>query len=182
MTKKTRKRVTQEAAQYLPKGCSREMPPSFLHFNTLFSNTSALTNSLLFWAKSTCKGSRTPRLVEHFWVPILGASCSNKVFVGTLRPPSYQKVTENEKKVTEKCPKQKVSGLPPFAHPLLRHVERVGQLFLSNSTYKILPWRFRAVFSPTKSTYKLCWLEVDHGLPTFDTNISVLKLQGSFLQ
>ena len=30
--------------------------------------------------------SRTPRLVEHFWVPILGASCSNKLFVGTLRP------------------------------------------------------------------------------------------------
>ena len=30
--------------------------------------------------------SRTPRLVEHFWVPILGASCSNKLFVGTVRP------------------------------------------------------------------------------------------------
>ena len=28
--------------------------------------------------------SRTPPLVEHFWVPILGASCSNKLFVGTL--------------------------------------------------------------------------------------------------
>ena len=30
--------------------------------------------------------SRTPRLVEHFWVPNLGASCSNKLFVGTVRP------------------------------------------------------------------------------------------------
>ena len=35
--------------------------------NTLFSNTSALTNSLLFRANSTRKGSRTPRLVEHFF-------------------------------------------------------------------------------------------------------------------
>ena len=67
-------------------------PLHFLHFNgvvcskTLFSNTSALTNSLLFRVNSTCKGSRTPRLLEHFWVPILGASCSNKLFVGTLRP------------------------------------------------------------------------------------------------
>ena len=32
------------------------------------------------------QGSRTPRLVKHFWVPIFGASCSNKLFVGTLRP------------------------------------------------------------------------------------------------
>ena len=30
--------------------------------------------------------SRTPRLLEHFWVSILGASCSNKLFVGTVRP------------------------------------------------------------------------------------------------
>ena len=67
-------------------------PLHLLHFNgavcsnTLFSNTSALTNSLLFRANSTCKGSRTPRFVKHFWVPILGAACSNKLFVGTLRP------------------------------------------------------------------------------------------------
>ena len=57
--------------------------------NTLFSNTSALTDSLLFRANSTCQGSRAPRLVEHFWVPILGASCSNKLFVGTLRPSHF---------------------------------------------------------------------------------------------
>ena len=41
-------------------------------------------------------------------------------------------------------------------------------------------------FSPTKSAYKIrlarSWLRVGHGLPTFDTNISVLKLQGSSLQ
>ena len=41
-------------------------------------------------------------------------------------------------------------------------------------------------FSPTKSAYKIRWLEVDqeldNGWATFDTNISVLKLQGSFLQ
>ena len=74
------------------KGCSRKCPLHFLHFNgavcsnTLFSNTSALTNSLLFRANSTCKGSRTPRLVEHFWVSILEASFSNRHFVGTWRP------------------------------------------------------------------------------------------------
>ena len=74
-----------EAAQYLPKGCSRKLPPSFVHFNgAVCSNTHFFLD--LFRANSTCKGSRTPRLAEHFWVPILGASCSNKLFVGTLRP------------------------------------------------------------------------------------------------
>ena len=38
-------------------------------------------------------------------------------------------------------------------------------------------------FSPTKSAYKIrlarSWPRVGHGLPTFDTKISVLKLQGS---
>ena len=60
-----RRKLTEceEAAQYLPKGCSRKMPLHFLHFNgdvcsnNLFSNTSALTNSVLFRANSTCKGS-----------------------------------------------------------------------------------------------------------------------------
>ena len=67
-------------------------PLNFLHFNgvvcsnALFSKTSALTTSLLFQANSKCKESQTPCLVEQFWVPILGASCSNKLFVGTLRP------------------------------------------------------------------------------------------------
>ena len=70
-------------------------PLHFLQFNgaicsnTLFSNTFALTSSLLFRADSTCKGSRTPRFVERFWVPILGVSCSNKLFVGTLRPSHF---------------------------------------------------------------------------------------------
>ena len=36
--------------------------------------------------------SRTPRLVEHFWVPILGASCSNKLFVGTVRPSHFKAI------------------------------------------------------------------------------------------
>ena len=35
----------------------------------------------------------------------------------------YQKATENEKKVTKKWPKKNVSGLPPFAYPLLQHVD-----------------------------------------------------------
>ena len=67
-------------------------PLHFLPFNgavcsnTLLSNTSALTLSRLFLANSTCRGSRTPRLVEHFWVPIWGASCLTKILVGTLRP------------------------------------------------------------------------------------------------
>ena len=54
--------------------------------NTLFSNTSALTSSLFILGKFYMQDSRTPRLLEHFWVPILGASCSNKLFVGTVRP------------------------------------------------------------------------------------------------
>ena len=54
--------------------------------NTLFSNTSVLTNSLSFRANSACKGSRTPRLVEHFCVPILGTSSSKKLLVAALRP------------------------------------------------------------------------------------------------
>ena len=60
---------------------TRKRPLHFLHFNgvvcsnTLFSNNSALTISLLFRANSTCKGSRTPRLVENtsgfrFWGPL----------------------------------------------------------------------------------------------------------------
>ena len=32
------------------------------------------------------QASRTPRLVEQVWVPILGASCSNKLFCRHLRP------------------------------------------------------------------------------------------------
>ena len=74
------------------KAVQGKCPLHFLHFNgavcsnTLFSNTSALTNSLLFRTSSTCKGSRTPRLVEHFWVPIWRASCSNRLCVGTSRP------------------------------------------------------------------------------------------------
>ena len=40
--------------------------------------------------------------------------------------------------------------------------------------------------TPSEKTRKSGWLEVDqeldNGRPTFDTNISVLKLQGSFLQ
>ena len=57
-------------------------PFNFLHFNgvvcsnTLFSNTSALTSSLFLHGNFY---TRTPRLVEHFWAPTLGASCSNKV-------------------------------------------------------------------------------------------------------
>ena len=70
----------QEAAQFLPKGCSRKMPPSFLNLNgavcsnTLFSNTSALTSSLLF------RGNSTYKVLEHlvwsntsgfqFWRPL----------------------------------------------------------------------------------------------------------------
>ena len=69
-------------------------PLRFLHFNgvvcsnTPFLNTSALTSSQLFRANSTCKGSRTPRLVEHIWVPN-SRSCRDKRFVGTLPCPSF---------------------------------------------------------------------------------------------
>ena len=73
----------QEAAQSPPKGCSRKMPLHFLHLNgvvgsnTLFSNTSAFVNYLLFRAYSAYKGSRIlEHLVWsntsgfHFWVPL----------------------------------------------------------------------------------------------------------------
>ena len=81
---------SQKAAQYLPKEVVQGKCP--LHFNgivcskALFSNTSALTSSRLYRSNSTRKGSRRPRLVEHFWGSNLGASCSNKQFVGTLWP------------------------------------------------------------------------------------------------
>ena len=39
------------------------------------------------------------------------------------RAKGYQKVTGKEKKVAKKSRKKKVSGPPPFAYPLLRHVE-----------------------------------------------------------
>ena len=90
------KALFQGAAQFLPKGCSRKMPPSFSYnlngavcSNTLFSNTSALTSSLLFWGNSTCK------ILEHlvcsntsgfqFWGPLartnlLSALCGLPTF------------------------------------------------------------------------------------------------------
>ena len=64
-------------------GCSRKCPLHLVRFNgvvcsnTLFSNTSVSANSLSFRADSTFKGSRTPHLVERFWVPALGASFGN---------------------------------------------------------------------------------------------------------
>ena len=82
----------QEDAQYLAKAVLGKCPLHFFLFNgivcsnTLFSNASALTVSLPVLSNSTCRGSRPPLFVEHIWVPILGASCSNKLFVGTLRP------------------------------------------------------------------------------------------------
>ena len=57
--------------------------------NTLFSNPSVVTNSLSFSTDSTSKGPRPPRLVAHFWVPILGASCSNILLLGTVRPSQF---------------------------------------------------------------------------------------------
>ena len=52
--------------------------------------------------------------------------------------------------------------------------------------YKILPWRFCAVFLLPRARAKSDWLEVDReldmGRPAFDINMSVLKLQGSLLQ
>ena len=56
-----------------------------------------------------------------------------------------------------------------------------GQLCVQNLALAI-----SGFFSPAKSAYKIrlarSWPRVGHGVPTFDTNISVLKLQGSFLQ
>ena len=43
-----------------------------------------------------------------------------------------------------------------------------------------LAWAISYCFGPTKSAYKIrlarSWPRVGHGLPTFDTNVSVLKL------
>ena len=44
----------------------------------------------VFLGKCYMQESRTPRLLEHFWVPILGASFSNKLFVGTVRPSHFR--------------------------------------------------------------------------------------------
>ena len=52
--------------------------------------------------------------------------------------------------------------------------------------YKILPWQFRTAFILPKARTKSGWLEVDQELDnaclTFDTKISMLKLQGPFLE
>ena len=87
--------MSQEAAQYLQKGCSRKMPPSFSSFSWgrllehSFLEHFFLDQFSVFQGKFYLPDSRTPRLVEHFWVPISGASCSNKLFVGTLRPSEW---------------------------------------------------------------------------------------------
>ena len=56
------------------------------------------------------------------------------------------------------------------------------KLLWSNSVYKIMPWRFRFGFSPTKSACNIrlarSWPRVGHGLPTFATSISVLNCRG----
>ena len=84
--------LCQEAAQYLQKGRSRKRSPSFSSFvwgrllEHSFLEHFCLDQFSVIWGKFYMQSSRTPRLVEHFWVPILGASCSNKLFVGTLRP------------------------------------------------------------------------------------------------
>ena len=76
---------TQEAAQYLPRGCSRKMPPSFPSFRWgsllehSFLEHFCLDQFSVILGKFYMQYSRTPRLVEHFWAPILGASCSNKL-------------------------------------------------------------------------------------------------------
>ena len=71
-------------------------PLHFVHFNgvvcpnTLFSNTFVLTNSLLFRANSTCKGSRTPRLVEHFLHFYFGGLLLEQALLGTLWPSHFR--------------------------------------------------------------------------------------------
>ena len=54
-----------------------------------------MNNSQSFRANSTFKGSRLPRLVEHFWVLILGASCSNILLLGTVRPSHCSTLVKN---------------------------------------------------------------------------------------
>ena len=51
----------------------------------------------------------------------------------------------------------------PWNGELARNWPRVGQL-LSNSVYKILPWRFLAVFLLPRARTKSAWLEVDQEL------------------
>ena len=100
------RRIFEEVAQYLPKRCSRKKPPHFLLLmgpfaRTLLLEQFALTNSLLLRVNSTCKGSQTPRFVEHFWVSFLGPSCSNRLFVGTLRPSQSFKIFAAPTPITE---------------------------------------------------------------------------------
>ena len=78
--------------EFLPNGCSRKMPLSFRSFEWgrllehSFLEHFCLDHFSVILGKYYMQDSRTPRLLEHFWVPILGASCSNKLFVGTVRP------------------------------------------------------------------------------------------------
>ena len=53
----------------------------FVWLSSLSSNTSVLSR-----AGSAQKGSRPPRFVEQFLIPILTATCSNKLWIRTLWP------------------------------------------------------------------------------------------------
>ena len=74
-------------------------PLQFLRFtgavcsNTIFSNNSALASSLLpvFRANSSCKSSRTPRLVEHFWFQFWGPLARTTVLSALCSQPRLKK-------------------------------------------------------------------------------------------
>ena len=111
----------QEAPQFLPKGCSRKMPPSFSLFEWgrllehSFLEHFCLDQFSVILGKFYRQDSRTPRLVEHFRVPILGASCSNKLFVGTVRPSHlrsarHQRAPKSEGYLNQSFPGVKIGG------------------------------------------------------------------------
>ena len=66
-----------------------QCPLHFVHFTGVvhsflersFLEHFSLDQVSVIQGKIYIKGSQTPRLLELFWVPILGASCSNKLFV-----------------------------------------------------------------------------------------------------
>ena len=99
----------QEAAQFLPKGCSMKMPLHFLNSNgVVCSNTLFLTSSLLFRGNSTCK------ILEHlvwsntsgfqFWGPLaqtnfLSALCGLPTFASSSLEASQWASTKKGLKV-----------------------------------------------------------------------------------
>ena len=108
------KSTNQEAAQYLPKGCSRKTPPSFSSFQWgrllehSFLEHFCLDKFCAIEGKFYAQIFSNTSFGRTLLVPNFGASCSNKLFVGTLRP-SQQK-RERAQKSAKECFRVKIAN------------------------------------------------------------------------